>query len=43
MPFVTEELWQVLNRSDEKSIMVSSFPEANKEWENASAERRWNY
>jgi valyl-tRNA synthetase len=38
MPFVTEELWQVLNRSDEKSIMVSSFPEANKEQENAAAE-----
>ena len=39
MPFVTEELWQVLNRSDEKSLMVSSFPVANEEWENAAAEK----
>ena len=39
MPFVTEELWQVLNKSDEKSIMVSSFPRPDKNWEDAVAEK----
>jgi valyl-tRNA synthetase len=39
MPFVTEELWQALNGSDKKSIMVSSFPIVNQEWENDPAEK----
>lgn len=39
MPFVTEELWQVLNRSDEKSVMVSAFPVVEQAWEDAAAEK----
>ena len=39
MPFVTEELWQVLHKSDEKSIMVSSFPVPDKNWKDAVAEK----
>ena len=39
MPFVTEELWQVLNKSDEKSVMVTDFPVVNKDWENPAAEK----
>jgi valyl-tRNA synthetase len=39
MPFVTEELWQVLNKSDEKSVMVTDFPVGNKDWENPAAEK----
>lgn len=34
MPFVTEELWQTLNESDEHSIMVSKFPVVQDTWEN---------
>ncbi len=39
MPFVTEELWQVLNKNDEKSIMISSFPVAEQAWEDEAAEK----
>ena len=39
MPFVTEELWQVLNKSDEKSVMVTDFPVGNKDWENPAAKK----
>ncbi|MEQ8215680.1 MAG: class I tRNA ligase family protein, partial [Smithellaceae bacterium] len=39
MPFVTEELWQVLNRSEEKSIMISAFPVVEQAWEDAAAEK----
>jgi valyl-tRNA synthetase len=39
MPFVTEELWQVLNKSDEKSLMVTDFPVVNKDWKNPAAEK----
>jgi valyl-tRNA synthetase len=39
MPFVTEELWQVLHKSDEQSIMVSSFPVPDKNREDAVAEK----
>jgi len=39
MPFVTEELWQILNKSDEKSVMVTNFPVVNKDWENPVAEK----
>ena len=39
MPFVTEELWQVLNKSDEKSVMVTDFPVVNKDWDNPAAEK----
>ena len=39
MPFVTEELWQVLTKSDKNSIMFSSFPVSNKKWKNANVEK----
>ena len=39
MPFVTEELWQVLNGSDENSIMVSKFPVVQEAWEDEAAEK----
>jgi valyl-tRNA synthetase len=39
MPFVTEELWQVLNGSDERSIMVSKFPVVDTAWEDKAAEK----
>ncbi|KUG23888.1 valyl-trna synthetase [hydrocarbon metagenome] len=39
MPFVTEELWQALNGSDEYSIMVSKFPVINAAWEDKVAEK----
>lgn len=38
MPFVTEELWQTLNGSDEDSIMVSKFPVIHTAWEDKVAE-----
>ncbi|KQC11452.1 MAG: valine--tRNA ligase [Smithella sp. SDB] len=40
MPFVTEELWQSLNDSDERSIMVSKFPVVNPAWEDKVAEKK---
>jgi len=39
MPFLTEELWQTLNRSNEKSIMVSSFPVQDKKDEDSASEK----
>jgi len=39
MPFLTEELWHVLNGSDKDSIMVSRFPVVNEAWKNDAAER----
>ena len=39
MPFLTEELWHVLNGSDKDSIMVSHFPVVNEAWKNDAAER----
>jgi valyl-tRNA synthetase len=39
MPFVTEELWQALNESDEYSIMVSKFPVIKEAWEDKVAEK----
>jgi valyl-tRNA synthetase len=39
MPFVTEDLWQALYKSDENSIMISAFPVINKDWEDAAAEK----
>ncbi len=41
MPFVTEELWQVLNRSDEKSIMVSHFPLVNEHGKIQPPKKKW--
>ncbi|MGD0278627.1 MAG: valine--tRNA ligase [Smithella sp.] len=38
MPFLTEELWQILKGSDENSIMVSKFPVVNAQWEDRAAE-----
>jgi len=43
MPFVTEELWQVLTKSDKNSIMVSSFPISNKKWKNAKVEKEMQF
>lgn len=43
MPFVTEELWQVLTKSDKNSIMVSSFPVFNKKWKNAKVEKEMQF
>ncbi len=40
MPFVTEELWQSLNDSDERSIMVSKFPVVNPAWKDKAAEKK---
>jgi valyl-tRNA synthetase len=39
MPFVTEELWQVLENGDEQSIMVSPYPKPVKVWEDVTAEK----
>jgi valyl-tRNA synthetase len=39
MPFVSEELWQVFHKSDEQSIMVSTFPVPDKKREDATAEK----
>jgi valyl-tRNA synthetase len=39
MPFLTEELWQVLKSNDEHSIMVSNFPVVKDEWQNDTAEK----
>jgi valyl-tRNA synthetase len=39
MPFVTEELWQVLTGGDENSIMISQFPTPNKAWKDEKAEK----
>jgi valyl-tRNA synthetase len=39
MPFLTEELWQVLKGNDEHSIMVSNFPVVKEEWQNDTAEK----
>src|SRR3990172_753709 len=40
MPFVTEELWQLINkRKDGESISVSEFPELKKELINSEADK----
>ena len=39
MPFLTEELWQILKDSDENSIMVSKFPVVNTQWSDMEAEK----
>lgn len=39
MPFVTEELWQVLTGSSDNSIMIASFPASNKIWKDEKAEK----
>ena len=39
MPFLTEELWQVLKGSDKDSIMISRFPVVNEAWKNDEAEK----
>jgi len=39
MPFLTEELWQILKGSDKESVMVSRFPVVNEEWKNEAAEK----
>jgi valyl-tRNA synthetase len=39
MPFLTEELWQILKGSDENSIMVSKFPVVNAQWADMEAEK----
>jgi len=39
MPFVTEELWQVLHQREAKSIMITDFPVAAEEWKDETAEK----
>ena len=39
MPFVTEELWQTLQDSNEHSIMVSAFPVVREDWTEQEAEK----
>jgi len=39
MPFLTEELWQVLKGNADHSIMVSPFPTVKDEWKNEKAEK----
>jgi valyl-tRNA synthetase len=39
MPFVTEELWQVLKGKNEGSVMVSEFPKYEKEAKTTKAEK----
>jgi len=42
MPFVTEEIWQVLNRG-KGSIMVESYPQADPQWIDPEAEERVDF
>jgi len=39
MPFLTEELWGILQGSDQHSIMVSRFPQVQKDWDDKQAEK----
>ncbi len=39
-PFITEELWSHLRRKDEKDLIVSPWPKANKAFVNPSADRQ---
>ncbi len=39
MPFITEEIWQLLPHKGE-SIMISPYPEREKKWINEKAERK---
>lgn len=39
MPFITEEIWQLLPGIEGQSIMVTSYPEAEEEWLNDEIER----
>ena len=39
MPFLTEELWQVLRGNDQDSIMISKFPSVEERWNNDAAEQ----
>jgi len=39
MPFLTEELWQVLRGNDQNSIMISKFPSVEERWNNDAAEQ----
>ncbi len=43
MPFVTEELWQVLTESNKTSIMISPFPTSNKAWKDENAEKEMQF
>ncbi len=39
MPFITEEIWQLLPGIEGQSIMVAPYPEAEEQWLNDEAER----
>ncbi|MBI3017721.1 MAG: valine--tRNA ligase, partial [Deltaproteobacteria bacterium] len=39
LPFVTEELWHHLPLSNEKSIMIASFPKFHSKWVNSKAKK----
>lgn len=43
MPFVTEELWQVLTGKNEDSIMVSEFPKPGKALKSEKAEKEMQF
>ncbi len=38
MPFISEEIWQHFRREGEESIMLSSWPQADRRWIDESAE-----
>ena len=42
MPFITEEIWQKL-KTGEETIMLSDFPEEEKEFINIEAEKEFDY
>jgi len=44
MPFVTEEIWQLLpQRKETGSIMVAPFPEPEERFDDEETERKWNW
>ncbi len=42
IPFISEEIWQVLTNSKDATIMRADFPVYDPVWENAGAESRMN-
>ena len=39
VPFITEELWQVMPGTDAESVMIAPYPTARDEWRDDDAER----
>lgn len=42
VPFITEELWQVLPGTDADSVMIAPFPRSRDEWADPQAEQDMN-